>query len=251
MSPFLSARRPVRGLLSVAGVMRGGAAFPLTKAPGRINLAAPIGGQNRPWVDRPARSTRRQATDRVKSGHIVAPMVIVPADAVVRRPGIRWAMCAIGTGILAADQVSKNLVLTLDPASARGPVSGWLTVHLIRNTGASGGIGAAYPTVVTLAGVIIAAFAGTLALHTRNRAVALCLAAVLAGAAGNLADRVFRSPGLGRGAVVDWIHVGGSRASFNLADLAIQLGALGTVIAMFAVRPGPGGRFSSPRSGPN
>jgi signal peptidase II len=164
-------------------------------------------------------------------------VVIIPADAAVRRPSIRWATCAIGTGILAADQVSKSLVLTLDPASAHGPASSWLTVHLIRNTGASGGIGAAYPTVITLAGVVIAAIAGTLALRTHNRNVALCLAAVLAGAAGNLADRVFRSPGLGRGAVVDWIHIAGSRASFNLADLAIQLGALGTVIAMLAIRP--------------
>jgi signal peptidase II len=164
-------------------------------------------------------------------------MVIIPADAAVRRPGVRWATCAIGAGILAADQVSKNLVLTLDPASGR-LAGGWLTVHLIRNTGASGGVGAAFPMVVTLAGVVIAALAGTLALRTQSRAVAVCLAAVLAGAAGNLADRVFRSPGLGRGAVVDWIHITGSRASFNVADLAIQLGALGTVIAMLAVRPG-------------
>jgi signal peptidase II len=92
--------------------------------------------------------------------------------------------------------------------------------------------------VITVAGVVIVALAGTLAFRTRSRAVALCLAAVLAGAAGNLADRVFRAPGLGRGAVVDWIHVAGSRASFNLADLAIQLGALGTLIAMLAIRPG-------------
>jgi signal peptidase II len=165
-------------------------------------------------------------------------MVIIPADAAVRRAGVRWVTCAIGAGILAADQVSKNLVLTLDRNSDRGSAGGWVTVHLIRNTGASGGFGAAYPTVVTLAGVVIAALAVTLALRTQSRAVALCLAAVLAGAAGNLADRVFRSPGLGRGAVVDWIHVAGSRASFNVADLAIQLGALGTVIAMLAIRPG-------------
>jgi signal peptidase II len=164
-------------------------------------------------------------------------MVIIPAQAAVRRPGMRWAMCVIGTGILAADQVTKNLVLTLDPASARVPASGWLTVHLIRNTGASGGIGAAYPLVITLVGVVIAAIAGTVALRTQRRAVGLCLAAVLAGAAGNLTDRIFRSPGLGRGAVVDWIHLAGSRASFNLADLAIQLGAVGAVIALLATRP--------------
>ncbi len=66
-------------------------------------------------------------------------MVIVPADAAVRRPGVRWAMC---------------------------------------------GIGAAYPTAITLVGVVIAAIAGTLALRIHSRAAALCLAAVLAGAAG-------------------------------------------------------------------
>jgi signal peptidase II len=160
----------------------------------------------------------RSLTGTGQTGHIVAPMVIIPADAAVRRAGVRWVTCAIGAGILAADQVSKNLVLTLDRNSDRGSAGGWVTVHLIRNTGA--------------------ALAVTLALRTQSRAVALCLAAVLAGAAGNLADRVFRSPGLGRGAVVDWIHVAGSRASFNVADLAIQLGALGTVIAMLAIRPG-------------
>ncbi len=147
-------------------------------------------------------------------------------------------MCGIWAGILAADQISKTLVLTLDPASARGSAGGWLTVHLIRNTGASGGIGAAYPTVVALVGVVIVAIAGTLAVRTGSLATAVCLAAVLAGAAGNLADRLFRSPGLGRGAVVDWIHITGSRASFNLADLAIQLGALATLIAMLATRTG-------------
>ena len=177
-------------------------------------------------------------------------MVIVPADAAVRRAGVRWAMGGIGAGILAADQISKTLVLTLDPASARGSAGGWLTVHLIRNTGASGGIGAAYPTAIALVGVVVAAIAGTLALRIHSRAAALCLAAVLAGAAGNLADRLFRFPGLGRGAVVDWIHIAGSRASFNLADLAIQLGALGTVIAMLATRPGTRQPVQLPQSSP-
>jgi signal peptidase II len=87
--------------------------------------------------------------------------------------------------------------------------------------------------LVTLAAVLIAGAAGTLALRVRGRGIAICLAAVLGGALGNLADRLFRSPGFGRGAVVDWIHFGGS-GSFNLADMAIQFGVLAAVIAMFA-----------------
>ena len=132
--------------------------------------------------------------------------------------------------VLAADQITKSLVLRLHPVTGSGLVS----IQLVRNTGASGGIAAGYPVLVTLAGVAIVAVAGTLAVRTRSRAVAICLAAVLGGALGNLSDRLFRAPGLGRGAVVDWIHVAGRGGSFNISDLAIQLGAVAAVVAMFA-----------------
>jgi signal peptidase II len=131
--------------------------------------------------------------------------------------------------VLAADQITKSLVLRLHPVTGSGLVS----VQLVRNTGASGGIAAGYPVLVTLAAVAIVAVAGTLAVRTRSRAVAICLAAVLGGALGNLSDRLFRAPGLGRGAVVDWIHVAGRGGSFNISDLAIQLGAVAAVVAMF------------------
>jgi lipoprotein signal peptidase len=38
-------------------------------------------------------------------------------------------------------------------------------------------------------------------------------ALLLGGALGNLADRLFRPPGLGSGAVIDWIHVQGYPAT--------------------------------------
>jgi signal peptidase II len=132
--------------------------------------------------------------------------------------------------VLAADQITKSLVLRLHPVTGSGLVS----VRLVRNTGASGGIAAGYPVLVTLAAVAIVALAGTLAVRTRSRAVAICLAVVLGGALGNLSDRLFRAPGLGRGAVVDWIHVAGRGGSFNISDVAIQLGAVAAVVAMFA-----------------
>jgi signal peptidase II len=132
--------------------------------------------------------------------------------------------------VLAADQITKSLVLRLHPVTGSGLVS----IQLVRNTGASGGIAAGYPVLVTLAAVAIVAVAGTLAVRTRSRAVAICLAAVLGGALGNLSDRLFRAPGLGRGAVVDWIHVAGRGGSFNISDVAIQLGAVAAVVAMFA-----------------
>ena len=57
---------------------------------------------------------------------------------------------------------------------------------------------------------------------------------MLGGALGNLSDRIFRSPGFGRGGVVDWIHfaAGAGNGSLDVADLAIQFGVLGAVVAM-------------------
>ena len=157
-------------------------------------------------------------------------MTVVPAGSAARGRAVRWAMLGTAAVVLAADQVTKSLVLRLHPVTGSGLVS----VRLVRNTGASGGIAAGYPVLVTLAAVAIVAVAGTLAVRTRSRAVAICLAAVLGGALGNLSDRLLRAPGLGRGAVVDWIHVAGRGGSFNISDLAIQLGAVAAVVAMFA-----------------
>ena len=156
-------------------------------------------------------------------------MAVVRGDSAARSRGVRWAMLAITAAVVAADQVSKTLVLRSHPAAG----TGWAAVRLVRNNGASGGIAAGHPVLVTLAAVLIAGAAGTLALRVRGRGMAICLAAVLGGALGNLSDRLFRSPGFGRGAVVDWIHLGGS-GSFNVADMAIQVGVLAAVIAMVA-----------------
>jgi len=160
-------------------------------------------------------------------------MRLIPADAAVRSaPGAGWAMAGIALAVLAADQVSKSLVLAARPSGVTG--TGWVSVRLVRNTGASGSLASGYPVLVTLAAIAVTALAIALALRARTRGVALCIAAVLGGAAGNLADRIFRAPGLGRGGVVDWIHFASGGGSLDLADLAIQFGVLGAIIALVA-----------------
>jgi signal peptidase II len=157
-------------------------------------------------------------------------VAILPEGSAAASRRVRLAMLAITAVVLAADQVSKTLILTLRPAAG----TGWVTVRLVRNLGANGGIGAGYPLLVTLVAAAIACVAGVLALRVRNRGIALSLAAVVGGALGNLSDRLFRSPGFGRGGVVDWIHLSAINGSFNLSDLAIQVGVLGTVIGLLA-----------------
>ena len=145
---------------------------------------------------------------------------------------MRRAACAVAVIVLAGDQVSKSLVLASHP----GPSGGLVSVRLVRNTGASFGLGSGHPILVVLSATVVIAIVAALLARTRSRAAALCLAAVLGGALGNLADRIFRSPGLGRGAVVDWIHVSFYPATFNLADLAIRVGVVGAVVALLGIR---------------
>jgi signal peptidase II len=156
-------------------------------------------------------------------------VAVIPGNSAARARGVRWAILGTTAAVVAADQVSKALVL----GSHRVAGPGLVTVRLVRNTGASGGIASGYPVLVTLAALVIACVAGALAVRASARWVAIWLAAVLGGALGNLADRIFRSPGLGRGPVVDWIHVAGRGGSFNVSDLAIQLGVIGAIVAMF------------------
>jgi signal peptidase II len=155
-----------------------------------------------------------------------------------RLGGLRGAVAGVVALVLALDQVTKSIVVASHRASAASGAGtrGLLSVRLVRNTGASFGIGSGHPVIVmlvavALVAVVLALLAGVLHARPPRKAVALWLALVLGGALGNLADRLFRSPGLGRGAVVDWIHVWGYPATFNLADTAIRLGAVGALAA--------------------
>jgi signal peptidase II len=142
-------------------------------------------------------------------------------------------MVVVVAVVLAADQISKSVVLATDAGLAANP-RGWFSIQLARNHGASTGVGANHPLVVTAFEIVGIVFVGILAARARNRIVALSLALVLGGALGNVADRFLRSPGYGRGAVVDWIHLGWRGGSLDLADVAIQLGAILALVAVVA-----------------
>ena len=167
-------------------------------------------------------------------------MTVIPVAAVARSSGVQWAVAGITVGVLAADQVTKSLVVA--GRLADGSSFGWLSVSVIRNHGATAGIGSGYPVLVALVVLALTVLAAVLTVRAGSRAAALCLAAVVGGALGNLSDRIFRSPGLGRGGVVDWIHFSCGGGSFDLADLALLLGVLGAAAATTAAWRAPKGR---------
>ena len=57
------------------------------------------------------------------------------------------------------------------------------------------------------------------------------LVLVLAGAFGNLCDRIFRSPGVMRGEVVDFVKLG-PWPLFNVADSCLTIGAIVLAVRM-------------------
>lgn len=126
-----------------------------------------------------------------------------------------------------ADQASKFAALALLAHGTTVPALGGLVrlgVH--RNTGAALGLGAGFPLVWSAAAVTALAAAWLVLPRVRTRWLALAWGLMVAGAAGNLADRTARGPTVGVGAVVDWVQVPWYPPWFNLADLLLRLGAV-------------------------
>ena len=136
--------------------------------------------------------------------------------------------------VFVADLVSKTVVVAT--LSHRAPISllgGLLTLRELRNSGAAFSIGTSVTVVFTLIalGVIVAILRTARRLRSIPWAVTLGL--LLGGAAGNLGDRLFRSPGFLRGHVVDWIELP-HWPVFNVADSCIVCG--GVLAVLLAVR---------------
>jgi signal peptidase II len=142
------------------------------------------------------------------------------------------AALAIGVAVCAVDVVSKTLVVA--GLSGRAPMTllgGLITLQLYRNAGAAFGVGPSFTAIYALvaAAVLVAILQVSGRLQSWLWAAALGL--VLGGAAGNLVDRVFRSPGPMRGWVIDWIKLPYFPETFNIADSALTLGVVLLVLA--------------------
>ena len=140
-----------------------------------------------------------------------------------RSHAMSWTVAGVTVAVLAADQISKCLVMAHSTAGYYSTAP--LSIGLAANHAATMGFGSGSPILITVAALAVAALAAVFALRAASRTAALCLAAVFGGALGNLADRVLRAPGIGTGGVVDWIHltIASHGVSLNIADVAIQV----------------------------
>ncbi len=133
--------------------------------------------------------------------------------------------------VLAADVASK--IVAMAHLSDRGPVpllGGLLTLNLVRNPGAAFGLATGYTVVLSLVALGVAVVVVRLSRSLRSTPWAIAFGLLLGGALGNLSDRIFRSPGVLRGHVVDFLQLP-HWPVFNLADSSICLAA-GVIIVM-------------------
>ncbi len=138
----------------------------------------------------------------------------------------------VAVAVLAFDQLTKWWATN---ALADGPIvviDDWFQLRLTFNTGASFSIFSGGGQILALVSIGVVALIFYILGDASRRLEALALGLVLGGALGNLTDRVFRGSGLLDGAVVDFIDFT-FFATFNVADIAINVGVVLLFIAAF------------------
>jgi signal peptidase II len=143
--------------------------------------------------------------------------------------------------VLAADQASKVWVASsMPPWSGRPLVEGFFNLVHVHNKGAVFGIlndpNAVWPKYLFIAAAVLAL--GLIAyliktLEGKGPFLPVILGLILGGALGNLADRIRL------GYVIDFLdlYVGENHwPAFNIADVAITLGAFGLLIYLYKQR---------------
>jgi signal peptidase II len=144
--------------------------------------------------------------------------------------------------LLAADQLTKAIVAQKIPfLNSRSIIPGFFNLTHIRNRGAIFGFfsqsGSQFLYVIlTLASLAALAFVAFYFFKTppSQRLMLISLSLILAGALGNMIDRIFR------GYVIDFMDFHVKKwhwPSFNIADASITIGAL-IIILLFFFRKG-------------
>jgi signal peptidase II len=158
----------------------------------------------------------------------------VPQPSEADRPRRVLLFTFVAVIVIGLDVFSKALVAAHFRGEQYHPPIRLLggAIYLIetRNSGAAFSLGTGATIVLTAIALAVVAVILRTAGRMRSTGWAVALGLVLGGAIGNLIDRMFREPGVGRGHVVDWISLfsndGHVWPIFNLADSAIVCGAV-------------------------
>lgn len=162
------------------------------------------------------------------------------ADHDARTPppqGVSGVLVALSLGIAilgaSLDQLTKGLVqANMELGETIDVIGSVLQWHYILNSGAAFSIGTSVTWVFTIIMAVVVIYVLTLLRKVRSRWWAVALGGLLAGATGNLIDRLFREPSFGMGHVVDFIAVP-RFAIFNVADSFVVCSMIGICLLLF------------------
>ncbi len=157
----------------------------------------------------------------------------VPMKRLSRTAARNWAIGTIA-GVVVADQVTKHLTVTgIDRGERVNIGLGVDLVHTL-NSGVAFSRGQGQPAIIIPILLVVIVVSTLAAKELRNQDGAMVPAVIgysliLGGAFGNLADRLFRGRGWGRGSVIDMVDVGWWPV-FNLADSALSIGVVLVIV---------------------
>ena len=139
-------------------------------------------------------------------------------------------LALVALSVLALDIATKVWVVAeLEGRRTLELLGGQLLVRVSRNPGAAFSFAEGATVVFTAIAVAVVVVIVRVSRRLGSLGWAVALGLLLGGASGNLVDRLFRSPGPARGAVVDFIDFQ-VFPSFNVADSAITVGAVLAVL---------------------
>lgn len=147
----------------------------------------------------------------------------------------RWLYGVVAVLAFGLDFASKTLVVQyLDPARPPELLGGLLRLQLIRNGGAAFSLGENFTPVFGVLSMLVLVFViGFLVRKLGHAGWAVALGLLCGGVAGNLTDRLFRSPGFLHGQVVDFVQLP-HWAIFNVADMCVvSASGLIVILALF------------------
>jgi signal peptidase II len=144
----------------------------------------------------------------------------------------RWRLVgAIVVAVVVLDQATKAWAVAELPGDPLSVIGSDVELRVSHNTGGAFSLFQGFTPLLAILAIVIAVVLVRAVRRADDTLSIVALALVLAGAIGNLIDRLARSPGFFRGAVVDFVKVG-SWPTFNVADSAITIGAILLVVAL-------------------
>jgi signal peptidase II len=158
-------------------------------------------------------------------------MTDVPTGLSAGMPRHRMGLVvAVAAAVLALDIATKCIIVaTLSPTRSIRLLGGFLHLRQDRNPGAAFSFAPGLTILFSLIAITVIVVILRSSRRIRSLPWAITLGLLLGGATGNLVDRIFRSPGVFRGWVVDWIQIP-HWPVFNLADSAIVCGGILAVL---------------------